>query len=152
MQSEESYEIRVRVRTLAEASRVIGLMDGAGYRDVEMVSFRGSVFGGSPVVANFAEALKGHLNRIIVKAMFRLGAVNRESGVEVHKIVEEMKRDSASGEFVRLAPEGILTRTVSMVSAAILADRHEWLSYSPQQTPRRFWLTEKGVEVAQQEY
>lgn len=146
MQSERLYEVRVRIRTLAEASKVIRVLDDAGYKDVEMGPAQGPF--APAMVAGIAEVLRGHLNKIILGALNRLGAVDREHGVEIDKIVEEMKNDADSGELVRRSPEGIVIRTVAMVSTAILAERRGWVSYDPQQTPRRFWLTEKGAEEA----
>ena len=149
MQSEGLYEVRVRVKTLAEVLKIIEALDTAGYKDVEM---------GPPrrpfpieVDAKIFDAIRGRLNKIILRALYRLGAVDEEHGVEIDKIVEEIRKDPDSGGLLRYAPEGILARTVAMLSSAILAERHGWVSYVSEQTSKRFWLTDRGIEEAQHE-
>ncbi|MFQ6135016.1 MAG: hypothetical protein ACE5KU_04290 [Nitrososphaerales archaeon] len=146
MRAGERYEVRVRVKTLSEASKVIQTLDELGYRDVEMSLPRGPWPTG--MFAKIAETVRGRLNKMILRALYRLGASDKEHGVEVDKIVEEMRNDPESGGLVQCSPEGILTRTVAMIAPAILAEKHRWVSYGPEQTPRRFWLTEKGIKEA----
>lgn len=146
MQAETQYEVRVRVRTLSDASKIIQILDTAGYKDVEMGPPRGPF--PAEMFAKLAEATRGRLNKMILRALHRLGAVDKEHGVEVDKVVDEMKKDSQTGDLARCSPEGILARTVAMIAPAVLAEKHGWVSYDPRQTPRRFWLTEKGIEEA----
>jgi len=142
VQVEGIYEIRVRVKTLADASKIIQWLDTAGYKELEMGPPRPPL----PPRPPFPEEMGGRLNKIILGALYRLGAVDKEHGVEVDKVVEEMKKDPEFGDHVRWSPEGIIARTVAMVAPAILAEKHGWVSYDPAQTPRRFWLTQKGIE------
>jgi len=148
VQAEGSYEVRVRAKTLSDVLKIIRALDTAGYKDVEMGRPRrlfppqadGKIF----------EAIRGRLNKIILRALYRLGALDEKHGVEIERVIEEMRKDPDCGELLRYAPEGILVRTVAMLSHAILAERHGWVGYIPGQT-RRFWLTDKGIEEAQQE-
>lgn len=151
MHTEDEYEVRVRVKTLADASKIIQALDTAGYKDVEMgtprAHFPTEMFG------RMAEAARGRrhylwINRLILRALYRLGAVDREHGVEIDKVVKEMKKNPESVNLAQHSSNGILSRTVTMVAHAILAEKHGWVSYDPGQTPRRFWLTEKGIEKA----
>jgi len=150
MQTEGVYEVRVRVKTLADASKIIQLLDSSGYRDVAMGP-PGAPLGRPFHPETFAKMgllVRGRLNKTILRALYRLEAVDREHGVEVSRILEEMKKDSEVGEFVLCLPEGVLTRTVAMITPAVLAGKHEWVSYDPGQAPLRFWLTEKGIKEA----
>lgn len=146
MYAEDVYEVRVRVKTLADASKVIQMLDTAGYKEVEMGPPRGHFPG--EMFARMALTARGRLNKMILRALYRLGAVDREHGVEINKVIEEMKKDPESANLARGPPEGVLSRTVTMVAHAILAEKHGWVSYDQKQTPRRFWLTEKGIEKA----
>ena len=134
MQTEDSYEVRVRVRSLAETSKVIQVLDAAGHRDVEKGRGR-EPFPLALMTANLAEAFQGRLNRIILRALYRLRSVDKEHGMEIDEIVEEMKKDTDIGEFLRHALEGVLTRTVAIVASAILSERHGWLIYDSEQVP-----------------
>lgn len=143
MITEGPYEIRVRVKTLADTMKIIQLLDSAGYRDVEM---------GPPMrpfpprmFARMAETVRGRVNKVVLRAIQCLGAVDKDHGVTVDKIVKEMKRDPEFGDMVRCSPEGVLERTVAMIAPAVLAERHGWVSYDPGQFPRRFWLTPEGI-------
>jgi len=59
-----------------------------------------------------AETIRGRLNKMILRAMHRLGASDKEHAVEADKIVKEIKKDPESGGLVQCSPEGILLRTV----------------------------------------
>ncbi len=145
MLPESIYEVKVRAKTLAEALKIIQLLDTSGYKEVEMGPPRPPPTG---MITRMAYHFRGRLNKIILRALHRLGAVDREHGVEADKLVGEMKRDTISGYYVRSSSEGIISRTVTMVCSAILAEKHGWVSYDLEQTPRIFWLTEKGIEKA----
>lgn len=149
MQAEGLYEIRVRVKTLGDASKIIQILDEAGYREVEMGPPRGPW--PTELSTRMAETVRGRLNKMILRALHRLGALDKEHAVDADKIVEEMKKDRESGGLVQCSPEGILTRTVAMIAPAILAEKHGWVSYDAEQTPRRFWLTKIGIQEARSE-
>ena len=146
MNIEDVYEVRVRVKSLADASKVIQVLDTAGYEKVEMGPAREHF--PAEKFARIAEAMRGRLNKMILGALYRLGAMDREHGVVIDKVVDEMREDSESANLARGSPEGVLTRTVTMVAHAILAEKHGWVNYDSKQTPRKFWLTEKGIEKA----
>ncbi len=146
MEPERLYEVRVRVNTLREASKIIQMLDSEGYKDVEMGPPRPAF--PRIIAARMARAVRGRLNKMIMRALDRLGAADEKHGVEANKIVEEMKKDPEFGELVRCSPEGIFIRTVTMVSSKVLADRYGWVKYDPESTPRRFWLTERGIREA----
>jgi len=144
VQAEGVYEVRVKVKTLSEASKIIQILDEAGYRDVEMGPPRAPHH--TAMLAKMAETVRGRVNRMILRAMHRLGALNREHAVDAERIVEEMKNDPESGGLVKCSHhEGVLTRTVAMIASSILAEKYGWVGYDPDCAPRRFWLTDKGV-------
>jgi len=144
MRVEDAYEVRVKVKTLTDASKVIQILDTAGYKEVEMGPPRGHF--PAEMFARMVMTTRGRLNKMILRALYRLGAANEEHGVEIDKVVEEMKRDPESANLARCSSEGVLSRTVTMVTHAILVEKHGWVSYDRKQTPRKFWLTEKGIE------
>jgi hypothetical protein len=149
LQTETEYEIRVRVKTLAEASKVIQMLDKAGYKNVEM---------GSPRLLfpmedrRPAEVMRGHFNEAILRALRELEATDKEHAVDVEKIILQMERNPEFRDLlraharVRCASKGVLGRTVTMIASAILADKYGLVSYDATQIPRRFWLTKKGSE------
>ena len=144
MQSEYHYEIRVKVNTLADASKAIQILDMAGYKEVEMGPPRGHFPG--EILAKMVKATRGRLNKMILSALCRLGAVDSEHAAEIDKVIEEMKNDLESANLAKGHPEGVLLRTVTMVTPAILAEKHGWVNYDKKQMPRKFWLTENGIE------
>ena len=144
MQTEFNYEIRVKLNTLADASKVIQILDVAGYKEIEMGPPRGHFPG--EILAKMVKATRGHHNRMILRALYRLGAIDRERGVEIDKVIEEMKKDLESVNLSQGHPEGVLSRTVTMVTSAILAEKHGWVNYDKKQMPRKFWLTNNGIE------
>ena len=144
MRVEDTYEIRIKVKTLTEASKVIQILDAAGYKGVEMGPPREHFH--PEMFARMVMATRGHFNRMILRALYRLGAVDEDHGVDIDKVIEEMRRDPESSNLARCSSEGILSRTVRMVTHAILVEKHGWVSYDRKQIPRKFWLTEKGIE------
>lgn len=144
MNAEEIYEVRVRVKTLTDASKLFQLLDTAGFKEVDMGPLREPF--PAPLFSRMKEDFRGNINKKILKALYRLGAMDMEHAVETEKVVEEMKKDLASENLPARFSEGILSRTVTMITHAILVERHGWVSYDKKQYPRRFWLTDKGVE------
>jgi hypothetical protein len=155
LEIENGYEIRVRVKTLTEASKIIQMLDNAEYKNVEMGRPRPMFL--REDVRRATEVMKGQFNKAILMALRELNAVDREYAVDVEKIVLQMDKNP---EFrgllraharVRCASKGVLSRTVTMIASAILADRYGLVSYDMSHVPRRFWLTKKGLEQVEQQ-
>jgi hypothetical protein len=148
LQIEDIYEIRVKVKTLAEVSEVIRMLGKAGYKDVEMGPPRPLFLMKDKRGA--AEVTKGRFNELILRALHDLGATDKEHAVDVEKIIQQMKQNPEFRDLLkahahlRCASKGILTRTVTMITSAILADKHGLVHYDATQTPKKFWLTRKG--------
>ncbi len=126
MQTEGMYEVRARVRTLADASKIIQLLDSVGYKEVGIGPPRPHL--STEMFAKAAEAIRGRLNKMVLRALQRLEAFDEKHGLEVEKMVEKMKNDHAHGDLVRCSPEGIIARTVSMVAPAVLAEKIGWVA------------------------
>jgi hypothetical protein len=138
---ENVYEIRVKVGSLTDVSKIIQILDEAGYKDVEM----GPIAGAS-------EVMKGHFNEAILRALHELDATDKKHAVDIEKIILQMRQIPKFRELLRVhgrmrcASKGVLDRTVTMIASAILADKYGWVSYDATQAPRKFWLTKKGLE------
>ncbi|MFQ6134723.1 MAG: hypothetical protein ACE5KU_02765 [Nitrososphaerales archaeon] len=143
---ENGYEVRVKVRDLAGATKIIQMLSDAGYTDVEMGSSR--TFWPRDHM-NRMEAYRGYFKRMILKAMLDLNALDRKRAVSVDDIVGKI-RSGTELHLHRCSREGVLTRTVSMITSAVLAGRYGWVEVDGSKTPRRFWLTEAGVKAAKE--
>ncbi|MEE9586264.1 MAG: hypothetical protein V3W09_05110 [Nitrososphaerales archaeon] len=141
---ENRYEVRVKIKDLAEATKVIQMLGDAGYKDVEMSSSR--TFWPRDHITHM-EAHRGYFKRMILNAMSDLKALDRKRAVSVDDIVEKMK--SSTELDLNRCSHGVLTRTVSMITPAVLASRYGWVEVDDSKTPRRFWLTEAGVKAAE---
>lgn len=150
MQTENEYEIRVRVRTLAEVSEVLQMLDKAGYKNVEMGPPRPLL--PTEEMRRAAEVVKGHFNEAILRALRELKATDKEHAADVERIILQMKRNPEFRDLLRAharlrcASKGVLYRTVTMIASAILADKYGLVSYDATQLPKKFWLTKKGLE------
>jgi DNA-directed RNA polymerase specialized sigma54-like protein len=138
---ESGYEIRVRVRTLTDVSKIIQILDERGYRNIEMEP-----------ITEATEIMKGRFNEAILMALQELDATDKKHAINVEKIILQMRQIpkfrellSAHGR-MRCISKGVLNRTVTMIASAILADKYGWVSYDATQVPRKFWLTKKGLE------
>lgn len=155
METENEYEIRVRVKTLTDVSKIIQMLDKAGYKNVEMGHPRPLL--SIEEVRKGIEVMKGHFNEAILMALSELNAVDREHAVDVEKIVQQMDKNPEFRDLlraharVRCASKGVLSRTVTMIASAILADRYGLVSYDVSHVPRIFWLTKKGLEQVKQQ-
>jgi hypothetical protein len=142
----QEYEVKVVVHSLDEAGRLMKVLGDHGFRGVSMSGPSAS----HSVAANSyrdSRAALANFNELIIGALRRAGAVDRRSAATVEQMVEALKTlRSAEGVF-RSRPEGVVSRTVSMVASAVLADKYSWVAYDPEE-PRRFWLTERGLERA----
>jgi len=146
MQFENLYEVRVKVKTLADASKVIQILDEAGYREVEMGPPRPPL----PIepVARAAAVMRGRFNIAILKALQELGATDKEHALSVEEIIAQMEKTPKFVGLLECMPQGILSRTVNMIASVVLADKHGLVSYDEKGIPRKFWLTEKGAQKA----
>jgi len=144
MRAEVPYEVRVKVKTLADVSKIIHILDDAGYRDVEMGPPRPML--PFAAMARAAGVVRGRFNKVILKALQELGATSKEHASSAEEIIEHLRKNPEFAGLLECAPPGILIRTVNMIASATLADRHEMVSYDEEQVPRRFWLTRKGLE------
>ena len=138
------YEVRVKVKTLADASKIIQILDEAGYREVEMGPPRPPL----PIepMARAAEVMRGRFNMAILKALQELGATDKEHASSVEEIIAQMGKDPKFAELLECMPQGILSRTINMIASGILADKHGLVSYDEREVPRKFWLTGKGAQ------
>lgn len=151
LQEENIYEVRVKVKTLAEVSELLQLLDKVGYKDVEMGAPR-------PLFLmegrrKFTEVAKGRFNKLILRALHELGATDREHAIEIRKIIQQMGKNSEFKDLLQAhharlqcTSKGILARTVAMITSAILADKYGWVQYDATQAPKKFWLTKRGLE------
>ncbi len=141
---DDKYEIRIKVKTLADVSKILMMLDKAGYRDVEV----GPPLPRFPieVIKRTAEVMRGRFNEAILKALYELRAADKESAVDVEKIIEQMGKNRDFAELLKCTPLGVLKRTVTMIASAILADKYGLVIYDDKQTPKKFWLTKKGLE------
>lgn len=147
MQVEGSYEIRVRVKTLADVSKIMQIMDEAGFREVEMGPPRPSL--PTEAIAKAAEVVRGRFNHAILKALQELGATDKEHASSVEEIIGQMKKNPEFTGLLECTSEGILKRTITMIASAVLADKHGFAGYDATQVPRQFWLTKKGTAKAE---
>jgi hypothetical protein len=147
MTAENQYEVRVKVRDLADASKIIKLLGELGYKDVEMGPPRPAFPIG--VMARTAEMMRGRFNRAILRALHELKAVDREHAADAEKIIMQLRKNPELAGLFECVPKGIQSRTVTMIASAILGDKHGLVNYDAMQVPRKFWLSEKGKRQAE---
>jgi len=144
IQAENQYEVRVKVKTLSDASKIIQMLGEIGYKDVEMGPPRPAF--PMEAVAKAAEAMKGRFNEAILRALYELKATDKEHAADVERIIVQLKKNPEFAGLLECTSEGILSRTITMIASAILADKSGLVSYDATQIPKKFWLTKKGVE------
>jgi len=147
MQVEGHYEVRVKAKNLADASKIIQILDEAGYREVEMGPPRPPL--PTEAIVRAAEVVRGRFNEAILKALRELGATDKEHASSVEEVIAQMKKNPEFAGLFECTPQGILSRTINMIASAILADKHGLVSYDEKQVPRKFWLTKKGTAKAE---
>jgi len=145
MKDEDGYEVRVKVEDLTDAVKVIDTLRKAGYTKIEMGPPRAAM--PIHIMKRMAEAYRGRFNKIVLKALLELNAVDKAHAAQVEDIVEKI-RGSLGHDLTKFLPHGILSRTVSMIAAGVLAGKYGWVEFDMSQMPRRFWLTEEGVREA----
>jgi hypothetical protein len=142
------YEVRVMVSTLDDASKLLRVLEQAGYSQVSM----GAPNTGAPVPTHaLLDKAKSSLNRLndwIVIALYKTGAMDREHRVTADKIVSALQAMPETGELFDVRGEGVVSRTVSMVASAVLGEKLSLIAFERSQ-PRTFWLTREGAKKAE---
>ncbi len=136
----------MKAEDLADARKIIQILDDAGFSEIEMGPFR--TFWPRDHMSHM-EAYRGHFKRMILKTMLDLKAFDRKRSVGVGDIVKKIK-SGAEHNLSFCSHEGVLTRTVSMIASAVLAGKYGWVEVDGPKASRRFWLTEAGVKAAKE--
>jgi 2-keto-3-deoxy-galactonokinase len=143
-----AYSVKVNVDSLDHASRLLKLLEENGYEDVSMDRLLSSEDNSSGQHAEWVRSSNafGRFNELILTSLFRAGATKKNSSVTIDEIIENMKGLSAGREMLERRGEGVVSRTISMVASAVLGNKYGWIAYDDEKEPRRYWLTQKGLE------
>lgn len=146
--SSGSYEIRVAVNSLDQASQLMKILAENGFDEVSMArpfaQDDQSHHRAHSELARSGNAL-GRFNELILASLYRSGARSKSRSVTIEEIVENMKQIRGGQEIMESKGEGIISRTISMVASAVLGNKYGWVAYEDTE-PRKYWLTEKGLE------
>jgi hypothetical protein len=142
------YEVKVMVASLEEAAQLMKLLAANGYSNVSMSqSETRSARSLNAVGSSWARSSSafGRFNELILASLYRAGADSKSKSVTIEQIVANLKELRGGQEMLEARGEGIISRTVSMVASAVLANKYGWVGYEDTE-PRRYWLTESGLE------
>jgi hypothetical protein len=148
--SSSSYEVRVIVDSLERASELMQILSESGFDEVSMTrSLASEDQAPSRGHAEWARSSGefGQFNELILASLYRSGARNKAKSVSIEDIVENMRQIRGGQEILKTKGTGIVSRTVSMVASAVLGNKYGWVAYEDSE-PRKYWLTEKGLEHA----
>ncbi len=138
------YDVKIGVKSLEEASRLMVLLELNGFSHVSMTPAETFDQTYSRERASLNDSL-GRFNEMILAALVRAEASDEKRGVTIDEIITNLKQLHGSKSIFQGRKEGVVSRTISMVASSVLGDKYGWVAYADSE-PRRFWLTEKGIE------
>ena len=141
------YEVRVLVSTLDDATKLLRVLEEAGYSQVSMGQPSMSASTPTRALLDRAKSTLNKLNDWVIMALYKSGAKDREHGVTADKIVSALQGLPETEDLFSMRGEGVVSRTVSMVASSVLGDKLSWIAYERAQ-PRTFWLTGEGTKKA----
>lgn len=140
------YELKVAIPSLEDASKLMKILAENGFNDVSMIRLDEDQ-SHSQHHSEWARASSafGRFNELILASLYKAGARSETKSVTIEQIIQSLKEIRGGREILESKGEGIVSRTVSMVASAVLGNKYGWVSYKDTE-PRRYWLTEKGLE------